>query len=431
MTLEIVEENTECSECSRDILTSDLVECSDCQKSICSKCSKEDDDNNQICEDCYIENYGKCEACNTTHKTDDLLFFNDSLYCEDCYHEYVGTCEDCSEQFDIDSLTRVSNDSLVCRSCLSNNYFECSGCNEYFSYDDACECRGCSERLCDSCLDEHESNCSDVEEEIELYSHGENLKNNGEDAISDYHPEIEWEKKTHKIDSKYAHFFGVELEIETGENTDSVAKQVGKHLAGNVLCSHDGSLTKGFEIIFTPHKREAFRRLELTKKLADFSALGARSHDTSTCGLHVHIERKDWFYLSSPIKPSLNNADLYQKFYLVLKDEILKFCRRSERALEIYCTFRESRFERMSMVNLTNNKTIEVRIWKGTLSPERFRASILFSLAVVDFMKTHSKIAIHRNDAETLLNQFHTWLAKENEYQSLVKFFKTKKLFNF
>jgi len=87
------------------------------------------------------------------------------------------------------------------------------------------------------------------------------------------------------------HFFGVELEADHGNEKDAAARDV---TFGDLsYVKHDGSLTDdGIEIVTHPcslrYHLEQFPWDEILSSLADY---GFRSHDTSTCGLHVHVSR--------------------------------------------------------------------------------------------------------------------------------------------
>jgi hypothetical protein len=61
-----------------------------------------------------------------------------SYYCKDCYSENFGYCEDCNtDDIDRDNLRYVC-DRDVCDDCLGDNYSYCNRCEEYYADDDGC-----------------------------------------------------------------------------------------------------------------------------------------------------------------------------------------------------------------------------------------------------------------------------------------------------
>lgn len=416
----------ECHICDTDITDSDINTCQDCNKPTCDDCITEYN-SNPLCQECRDENYYSCEKCNDLVHSDDIHCADDSCYCESCYDSIYCNCEDCGEVIRI--YDSYSNDTgcNICESCY-DNYSTCSSCGETIHNDNSNYCSECSETFCNSCS--CECNDSDNEDNINLDDHANALISKGKHAIADYHAETNWEFKSDKLDTQNAPYFGLELEIEC-KDKDQSAKKVGQLIKGNAIVTHDGSLTNGFEIVFTPHKYQSFRKLNFKHILKEISRTQATSHDSGTCGLHIHLERKSWFNTSYLFKGYwYTNADLYQKFYNLLYEDITKLSRRTPEQIANYCTFQTSRGSRYSAVNLTPDNTVEIRIWRGTLNPRRFKANIQFTLAVYDFLQQHSKALLFGN-TDKLKQVFHDWLAKTNEYQVLVSYCKSKKLFGF
>lgn len=412
-------------------------------ENICANCCEHsstltDTDRGSICDTCKSELYYTCDCCQNLVDQDDANYQDDLIYCESCFDDTFSNCDDCGSTHRSDALEYV-NGSSVCGSCLENNYTSCQSCDEYTHSDYSYYCSDCDEgSFCETCYNSHRSDCTTNNDIEDLLSHGENLEYEGSDAIADYHPSVEWENKIDRLDPKSRSLFGVELEIEASDCVHDVAKKTGELLKGKMIACHDGSLSDGFEIVFTPHKKESFRKLNLYKVLPQLTKLGARSHDTSTCGLHVHIDRCPWFksHINKrsfiPVKAYHTNADLYQGFFMVLKEDILKMSRRkSFEVCESYCRFQRSNHQRYCMVNLSNSETIEVRVWKGTLNHTTLKACVSFTLAVKDFLMIHSKTLVISGNEERLKTAFHNWLKSDPEYASLVKYLTAKKLFNF
>lgn len=342
--------------------------------------------------------------------------------------------------------------------------------------------------ICEDCVNRHTRLCSNCDNRIEnnglcprcqvaetqpvntISSHTAALKEKGRYAITDYHPKFPWEYFDDKTDIPESSWFGIELEIEArrakisepqidSANTilDRCARLVGRRLDKKAICSHDGSLRDGFEIVVTPHKKQAFRKLNFRALMIVLKEADAVSHEGARCGFHIHIEKDEWllrerfreFYSVRAERthaivgtrsfgrkyPGIYyNYDLYQRFFNVFEEEITLLSKRTRSQISDYCRFERSRDAKYLAVCTSREKTIEVRIWRGTLDHDQFKMCLQFSFAVLDFLKQHSAVTVltagryHKNE---LAANFNYWLSNQPEYQFLVQFLKEKELFNF
>lgn len=204
-------------------------------------------------------------------------------------------------------------------------------------------------------------------------------------------------------------FVGVELEVESPrEYPDHLSDLVDELMGNTATCERDGSLNEGFEIITEPATPAAYCdsfKLEELCRLLD--SHGAKSHDTRTCGLHVHLSR-------AALGASEQARDMVCAKILVLMDkftdELTKFARRewvngrwapkyhnfnangeqsTKKLLEKYKPCKDSG-DRYKALNLTNDATIEFRIFRGTLNPTALKATVLLCATMVEFCKTHT-----------------------------------------
>lgn len=204
-------------------------------------------------------------------------------------------------------------------------------------------------------------------------------------------------------------YLGYELEVEANEDLlreadrwvdedeedpcNEAASWVNQRL-GYTYVKHDGSLDCGMEIV--SHPATLSYHLSKQDKIGElFSAMiseGWRSHDTSTCGLHVHfsiaaVENKNPFAVH-------NLLILVNRFWPYM----VKFSRRSESQLnhwaKRYLTnrvpyerlkdFVKSDADRRMAVNLMNDSTVEIRIFRGTLNINTFIATLQFVQTLID-----------------------------------------------
>lgn len=211
-------------------------------------------------------------------------------------------------------------------------------------------------------------------------------------------------------------FFGVELEADYGNEKDAAARDV---TFGDLsYVKHDGSLTDdGIEIVTHPcslrYHLEQFPWDEILSSLADY---GFRSHDTSTCGLHVHISRSAFGETSD--EQDLTAAKVIIMIDHFWNDSIVPFSRRDYSRLDDWackpdCNYTPDDSEceifektndlksngRYQAVNLTNPHTIEFRFFRGTLRKD----TIFASLQLLDLLLHVAK----ENDLQTVYSM--TW----------------------
>jgi uncharacterized protein (UPF0212 family) len=345
---------------------------------------------NCICQTCFDDDYTTCYMCDSILHMDDAHSVDDGCVCDRCFDDNYSRCMDCSEWFENRVMVSDDGDNSLCRNCYDRNWTRCNDCGNFIHCDDIyCDDNdGC---YCESCWE-----------------------NNGHDGQADsngihkygYRPDLDF-----KGDGLL--YFGTEMEIDEG----NVSQFDMSKLSDNFYCCHDGSLGwKGFEIISHPMTYEwimEHRPYEHVCELA--KAAGYKSHDTKTCGFHVHMSRRAFgdCYDSKTEERITSFIYFFEKFWT----EVVKFSRRKhdftiydeeinaidgyvKRMCDVSDTMpithkvvdeakAEKHFDRYTCVNLVNSETIEVRIFKGTLNVNTIIASIqlvrLFhSLSVFD-----------------------------------------------
>ena len=178
-------------------------------------------------------------------------------------------------------------------------------------------------------------------------------------------------------------FFGVELEIDGAGECNSNAERIIEDAHQNgleyIYCKHDGSLEDGIEIVTHPmspmfHQHEMPWQAILDKSVH----LGYTSHQSGTCGLHIHVNRTA-FGDTETEQDEVIARILY--FFERHWEELLKFSRRTRRQLDRWAArygykdkpkdilehAKKGSVGRYTCVNLTNFHTIEFRIFRGTL----------------------------------------------------------------
>lgn len=229
-----------------------------------------------------------------------------------------------------------------------------------------------------------------------MYYKGKKYWLSDSDVIQDY--EYEPDLLFHG-DSGDLHL-GIELEIDEGgedhRNADIISTIIG-HNHNYVM--HDGSIDSGFEIATMPMTLEYIQSIGDNFKDAFAIArnLGYKSHDTSSCGLHIHFD-KSFFGRN-------RNTQNTKAAYLALImernwEKFIKFSRRNYSRVEqwankmdlvkdIYADDTEddltNKFhdkygngDKYIALNTSHSNTYELRIFRGTLKYETFMATTQF-----------------------------------------------------
>ncbi len=334
------------------------------------------------CDDCVDDDARECEDCQNLWAKRDLIHVDgaDRDVCPDCYGDY-SECECCGERFHDDDMTEIAGHGYWCIGCRDTQAVRCENCDDWVAVDDAYYDEETNENLCGSC---YESRTYGLR--VRRYHCGPPLMLYG----------------------KYEGAFkglGVELEVDDGRRPDECIEELEElHEESEVYYEHDGSLgDSGFEIITQPHTEEAFLAMDWQHIMETCIRHGYRSHDTSTCGLHVHVSRE--MFGDSEEEQELNIAKVVA-FYERNWDDMIRLSRRTEenasmwakryssknvpklskdRAEEIVKECKnQGHSARYYAVNLTNEATIEFRLCRGTLKLESFLAWVDLTLRLVD-----------------------------------------------
>ena len=291
------------------------------------------------------------------------------VYCVDCYDERFTRCCECESELYTDDAC-YWGDYDYCLSCLSDVSFVCEGCGERRSWDYHAQ-----DDRCEDCF------TPDSRDNLNAY---------------DYRPYFTFRRsEADKADNNL--FFGFELEVENlgGADFDEYtydAENIG------LYTKSDGSLENGMEIVSHPctalYHREMFG--QYSTLLRNLANAGFRSYETTTCGMHIHAS-----------KDAVSNYHLYKvmRFFYDNPAFILRVSQRRQEMLERWARVKfspdgtgehrtavsaakyKANFVKYTAINLSPEKTIEFRIFRGTLNIHSFFKNLEFVQAVLAFTK--------------------------------------------
>ncbi len=350
-----------------------------------------------------------CEICGKelTTRTE----FDGKLMCDECINRETSICERCGNRVWNDD-TYSDDYTVLCSSCYNANYTRCGDCDCIIHLDNANYLNGCDTPYCDECFDEREDNS----------------------VIHDYNY-----KPYPVFYGKDDLYYGIEIEVDCGgENSENAEKleNIANANSERIYCKHDGSIHDGFEIVSHPMTLNYhYSDMNWSELFKEAISMGYRSHNTSTCGLHVHINR-DAFGATVDEQELVIARIVY--FVESKWLELVKFSRRTSDSLErwtsrygimeniknTYDKTKKGNLGRYVAVNLLNYNTVELRVFRGTLNINTFYAT----LQLVDEI---CKCAINMSDYAFENMSWLDFVSKINkeEKPELIKYLKLKQLY--
>lgn len=347
----------------------------------------------------------RCDCCNHESDAPLVLIGNMELY-PDCVETETTTCDDCGEKILIRDAV-MDEQITLCDGCYNSRYTNCSECGRIIPADEVCYGRN-NMSYCTQCYEDY---CRNI--------------------IHPYH---------YKPDPIFfgegKRFFGVELEVDEGGEEDDAAIKLLDITDDRMYIKHDGSLDEGFEMVTHPmtldYHRHHFPWKEVTQKAI---SLGYRSHQTDTCGLHIHVNRG-----------SLGDTDEQQEgtiariLYFVEEhwNELVRFSRRTSYQLdhwasrygrkdspkELLYDIKKEGYGRYACVNLKNYATIEFRIFRGTLR----RQTIIAALQLVDEI-CRAAISMSDEDIKELFWSDFVSMLDRSACPELIEYLKIRRLY--
>ena len=319
-----------------------------------------------VCINCMSEHTYICDGCRNRHLNENKTHIDNYNLCDDCFRYHYKECADCGSLHMRSRMYISYDEEWICNDCI-DNYIRCDRCGEYYPesmilYDD-----DTNNDYCESCMEYLRSHV------IHSYDHKPDPIFYGTDSDL---------------------FMGVELEIDKGGESHENARSILNILNNSnkfAYAKHDGSLSNGFEIVSHPATLKYHCISNWQDAMNEAIEMGYKSHNTRTCGLHVHVSRDALGYDEEDREDTIAKI-----IYFIEKnwDDVLLFTRRDEDLMEEWAsryglydgdvdgTYDNAKYEsscsRYKCVNLENEHTIEFRMFRGTLKYNTFIATLQF-----------------------------------------------------
>lgn len=311
-------------------------------------------------------------------------YYINEEYCQDCdssydvidYHFYKNVLDAAPEQY----RTRI-------QSIIDDNYVVGDMDHGY--------CSHCEDRHEDISVTLSRTGLNYNYNTITLPSGKEvNIHDGSRIHSYDYSPDFYLQHLADESDSDL--HLGVEIEVDKGGENSNSAKIITAVMGADVYAMHDGSLSDGFEMATMPATLNYHMNyINYQDAFNVASVLGYRAHDTRTCGLHVHINRR--FFGSARATQGIKAAFMT----LILErnwSDIVRFSRRDYHHIEEWANSRDlsddvysddtdseivgkfySKYDdKYVAVNTQHSHSYEIRIFRGTLRYETYIATLQF-----------------------------------------------------
>jgi hypothetical protein len=369
-----------------------------------------DDDDRDLCDDCQ-DNYDNgtlrvCDECGGYCEEYVITRDSDECICEDCVDE-LYRCEDCEDYFRYSSGMQSDDDIYVCDNCYYDSWGRCEDCG-CLIHDDNTYWHG-DNRYCSCCYDNR--HCPYIHE------YG-------------YKPDPDFRKTDSDGDKPV--YLGFELEAgDLGDEDDRnyTAEKI-DNLTSLAYMKEDGSIPNyGFELVTHPltylyHKDKA-NWAEILRVMDD---AGMKSHDASdSCGLHVHVSRNaltdtQWVFVDWFVH---HEQEIFERIAR-RKDEYYAKFKKKQDGVSVKDTYGKG-YDRYSAVNFCNRRTVEFRLFRGTLRYE----TLIGTLAIVDALVIWAK-TIHARDifAKGAWSTFLDVIRADEKYTPALDYLKYRNIIN-
>lgn len=392
----------------------EIIECEDL---VCEICGEKITGNNFldvrghiVCDSCKEDNVVFCEICNRAELVENMHYYDDVGYCSICFRQEFSECVCCGEIVPNDEIFESAHGDIICEECRYEYYYECEECGDLIHVDYVRWVEDGDVALCADCYEEQ------YEKVIKRYNYKPNPIMYGDELFR----------------------MGIELEIDNGGESHTNAQtliDVMNDDNEHIYIKHDGSIYDGFEIVSHPATIEYHvNNMNWQKLMEKALSMQYRSHDTDTCGLHIHVSKNALGETYDDIEHTISKI-----IYFIENNwnEVLRFTRRTESNLrrwasrygieeDIEKTYKKAKgdYNRYRCINLQNDNTIEFRMFRGTLKYSTFVATLQLVYMICMVCKNNSADRI----AEMKWHDFVEFI-DPTRYSELIDYLKIRNLY--
>jgi hypothetical protein len=220
---------------------------------------------------------------------------------------------------------------------------------------------------------------------------------------------------------------GFELEVECKKDRTDTAENLIDFAEGedHFYIKEDGSLSNGIEIATHPHTLEKHKSYGWDKVTRFLSDAKCTSHNTQTCGLHVHVNRSFLSAYTEQVRLGIFVSLNRNKFEVLSRRTESNYAKFKDLKLYGIKSANSNDTSRYEAINWNNYDTIEFRMFKGTLKFETLMATLELVDAVCRWIKTTTTIQCVKPEA---FGCFIAWVLADKTYEYLPGYVQSKNL---
>jgi len=330
--------------------------------------------------------------------------------------------------------------------CLSNYFYHCEQCDECdkrtLHSDESVYLDSEEVTLCRDCYEDHGSSCANCgcvgyTDNMVYLNDAYYCQSCAEELPPERMHDYNYRPYFHFYGGEHGPYYGLELETDNYNDRvracDDLAENDRKE--ENYYLKEDGSLDNGIEIVFHPRTLKSW--MEYAGNLKDVIKIvkrnGGTSYDAGTCGAHIHRSNGDLGPVAVTklitafirLKPYLERIaqrhdNNYCNFYL-LEQEGGQGCKLVYKKV-VSGILKANR----GAINISNDQTVEYRIYKGSLVLDTLLAYLIFTDKFSSWCKKVPIMGLYKKTTEQLWHLFKATLTEGKESKLLLKYITEK-----
>jgi hypothetical protein len=221
-------------------------------------------------------------------------------------------------------------------------------------------------------------------------------------------------------------YLGIEIEYQVDKRKEG-RLYVGDTLYNHSLMKEDGSIRNGFEIVSRP----ASYAQHMLRYTSFLDGLPEWMHPHQSCGMHVHISRTALSQMGAGKLVEFMNRDDNKKFIQLIAGRKATNYQRAMEDYDIKKPYKIDRgndhADRYNYINLSNKKTIELRIFASPKNTNEFKVRMQFVKAMISYCQPAALTGTLKE--QTSFSSFITWLENtKKEFRELHTYVKESAL---
>lgn len=344
----------------------------------------------------------KCAQCRCEKRPCEQEGHTDSHggpLCDYCFVTYYLTCPLCERIEFRHEFKLLSTGAKICLNCTTRP-FRCAEC-EVNVPGLKFKIREASGPICRVCITDRQ----EAQLPISGHSWKPRPKFYGKDRGGlFYGVELEVDLDKECRDNNRGGPGGTSNWVENSQERNEAAAKALKSKVPFIYIKRDGSVPDGMEIVTQPLSMSWIRENKTAfDPIFKLVREGYASHDGGRCGMHIHMSKSSFtnFHLYKFLSFFYNNPGfiltISQRGTLEKLNQWSRIRHHEygdigwKNALTRMAREKSQTVSRYKAVNLSNEHTVEIRIFRGTLKRERFFKNLEFCQALYEFTMTHSE----------------------------------------